>query len=86
MTKDEFINWETDNGSVRIGDLDASFVLVKRRGDDDGAIALRQDYEAFRESYAHAFADRGVFRHFTQIADISTISVQPELNSTEETE
>ncbi len=75
MTEDEFISWKTTDGSVRIDGLDASFVLVKKRGDTDGAIALRLDYELFRESYAHAHSDGPIFRHHTHIADISELEL-----------
>lgn len=72
MTPQELIAWDTDDGVVRLSGTD--FLIVKSRGDRDGALATREQYESFSMNYAHVYADgRGVMRYGSRIADLSAV-------------
>ena len=76
MTKDEFIAYETDDGPVRLtGDLfDGELLMVKAKGDNDAALATRDQYESFAIGFAHAYADDGsIMRYRSVIGDIAQI-------------
>ncbi len=72
MTKDEFINWDMDDGDVRFQGNE--YILVKSKGDQDAGIATREEYEHFVVGHAHAYADGEVMRYRSVIGDISEIS------------
>ena len=73
MTYEEFVKWSTDDGVVRFAGTDAEYVLVKRRGDDNGAIATREQYENFEVSFAHAFAAGPIKRYGVEISGINQL-------------
>lgn len=82
MTKDEFINFDMDDGMVVLtGDLanvEGKFLLVKGSGEEDGALARPEDYSDFVPGYAHAFINDGIMRYHCRVGDISMIELVPE--------
>lgn len=80
MTIDEFVNWTTDDGLVRLKGVPNDFLLVKARGEDKAPVATREQYENFECSYAHAYADTGAVMRFRErIADIRDLVIVREL-------
>lgn len=79
MTKKEFLNWSTDDGVVRIKGVNADFILVKTRGQDNAPVATREQYENFECSYAHATADGSIMRFRQLIGTIADLIIVREL-------
>jgi hypothetical protein len=78
MTEQEFIGWDTDDGVVRFPDSSQDYLIVKGRGDRDGAIATREQYDSFALNYAHAYSDGPVMRFHATIGDIKDLIVSRE--------
>jgi len=81
MTKDEFIEWDIDDGVLRLtGNLDGQFgfesekiILVKLSGDTDAAVSTWERFSEFNESLAHAYADGEIMRFHQIIGDIGML-------------
>ena len=77
MTKDEFINFDMDDSMVKLtgdlSDVEGNFLLVKKPGDEDGALARPEDFADFILGFGHAYADGQIMRHSREVGDISML-------------
>lgn len=79
MTRDEFVNWATDDGVVTLKGVQDDFLLVKRRGETSAPLATREQYENFVVSFAQAFAEGPIVRYREHIADLRDLTIVREL-------
>lgn len=75
MTEKEFIDWGTDDGVVRFPNSEQDYLIVKGRGETDGAVATPEQYNAFALNYAHAYSYGPVMRFHATIGDIKDLIV-----------
>ena len=68
MNSQEFVEWSTKDGVVSFHGTD--YLIVKRFGDADGAMATQEQYESFSLNYAHAYAHGPIMRFGTLIGNI----------------
>lgn len=73
MTRHEFVRWDVKDGRVTLHGQE--LLIVKGRGDLDGALATQDQYENFRMSFAHAYADGRVMRFGNKIAALEAVEI-----------
>jgi hypothetical protein len=73
MTIEEFVKWDVKDGMVTLHGHE--LLIVKGRGDHDGALATQDQYENFQASFAHAFADGRVMRFGNKIAALDALTI-----------